>query len=73
MKLGAFTCWLSDQPLDDALDLLVSLGLSTVEVGTGGYPGDAHCRPAELLADPSALAQFRAAFATRGLTRSFHT
>jgi sugar phosphate isomerase/epimerase len=68
MKLGAFTCWLSDQPLDDALDLLVSLGLSAVEVGTGGYPGDAHCRPAELLANSAALAQFRAAFATRGLT-----
>jgi len=53
--------------LDDALDELVRLRIPAAEVGTGGYPGDAHCRPAELLTDPGALADFRRSFEDRGL------
>jgi sugar phosphate isomerase/epimerase len=56
--------------LDDALDELARLGIPAAEIGTGAYPGDAHCRPAELLADPAALDRFRAAFARRGLRLS---
>lgn len=67
MKLAAFTCWIGDRPLEEALDFLRSLGITSVEIGTGGYPGDAHCRPGELLADPAALARFQAAFASRGM------
>ncbi len=53
--------------LDDALDELQRLGISSAEVGTGGYPGDAHCRPAELLGNPVALDRFRDSFTSRGL------
>ena len=50
----------------DALDRAVALGLEAVEIATGNYPGDAHCRPAELL-DDSALDDFRRAVERRGL------
>jgi sugar phosphate isomerase/epimerase len=56
--------------LDEALDELQRLGIPTAEVGTGGYPGDAHCRPAELLADRDALRTFQRSFTDRDLTIS---
>jgi sugar phosphate isomerase/epimerase len=52
------------------LDRVVELGLDAVELGCGGYPGDRHCRPAELLADPAARRRFRDAFESRGLVIS---
>jgi sugar phosphate isomerase/epimerase len=44
MKLGVFTPLLAQLPLDAVLSKLKSLGISTVELGTGNYPGDAHCK-----------------------------
>lgn len=67
MKLGVFTVLFASDPLAVALDRVVEAGLECVEIGTGNYPGDAHCQPAELLADPARLAAFRAAIASRGL------
>ncbi len=67
MRLGVFTVLFSDRPLESALDRAVEAGLDCVEIGTGNYPGDAHCRPAELLADPAALERFRTAVSERGL------
>ena len=67
MKLGVFTVLFGNQPLDAALDRAVEAGLECVEIGTGNYPGDAHCRPAELLDDASALESFRNAIDSRGL------
>jgi sugar phosphate isomerase/epimerase len=67
VKLGVFTVLFADQPLGVALDRAVEAGLDCVEIGTGNYPGDAHCRPAELLADPAALAAFGKAVESRGL------
>lgn len=66
MKVGAFATLLSDRSLAEALDLLKSLGLEMVEIATGGYTGDAHARPAELLADGAKLAAFRETVASRG-------
>jgi sugar phosphate isomerase/epimerase len=70
MKVGAFAVLLRDRPLETALDYLQALGIEAVEIGTGGYISDAHCRPAELLADPGKLAAFRRAIEDRGLTIS---
>jgi sugar phosphate isomerase/epimerase len=53
--------------LDDALDEVQRLEIPAAEVGTGGYPGDRHCRPAELLADSTALTTFRRSFTDRGV------
>lgn len=67
MKIGAFAVLLGRRPFEEALDYLQGLGVEAVEIGTGGYVGDAHCQPAELLADPSRLDAFRSAIETRGL------
>jgi len=67
MKLGVFAVLLSDRPLEAALDHIVSLGLDAVEIGTGAYPGNAHCDPGRLLSDDGALDTFRRAVEDRGL------
>jgi sugar phosphate isomerase/epimerase len=43
VKLGLFTVVFGQLPLAEALDRVVALGLDSVEIGTGNYPGDAHC------------------------------
>ncbi len=58
MRLGVFTPLLSQMPLEDALAKLKSFGISTVELGTGNYPGDAHCK-LSMLDDPAALRDFK--------------
>ncbi|CAH0119027.1 MULTISPECIES: sugar phosphate isomerase/epimerase [unclassified Paenibacillus] len=70
MKLGVFSVLFAQKPLEEALDYIASKGLDAVEIGTGGYPGNSHCNPEELLADESKLKQFKAAFESRGLTIS---
>jgi len=45
MKLGVFTVLFAQKPLEEALDFIASTGLEAVELGTGGYPGNAHCNP----------------------------
>lgn len=70
MKLGMLTVVYADRPLEAALDRAVELGLDAVELGTGNYPGDAHCPAAELVEDPARVRELRAAVASRGLTIS---
>ena len=70
MKLGVFTVLFRDLPFEEMLDKVAALGLEAVELGTGNYPGDAHCKPDELLADPQKARAFREAIESRGLTIS---
>ena len=67
MRLGVFTVLFGQEPLEAALDRVADAGIPCVEIGTGNYPGDAHCRPAELLADGAALDRFRDAITSRSL------
>jgi sugar phosphate isomerase/epimerase len=67
MKLGVFAVLFSKMSLEEMLDHVKESGLDTVEIGTGGYVGNAHCNPAELLADENKLAKFRYAFESRGI------
>ena len=67
MKLGLFTVLFTGEPREAALDRAVEAGLDCVEIGTGNYPGDAHCRPADLLADDSKLRAFSTAVGSRHL------
>jgi sugar phosphate isomerase/epimerase len=62
MKLGVFTALFSQLPLDEMLKKLTSLDIHSVELGTGNYPGDAHCK-LSLLEDESGLQRFRDNFA----------
>ena len=56
MRIGVFTPLLSQLPLASVLDKLKTLGIETIELGTGNYPGDAHCK-LSMLDDSSALAE----------------
>ena len=58
MKVGCFTALLSQFSLDQVIDKLKSLDISTVELGTGNYPGDPHCK-LSLLNDRKALKEFK--------------
>jgi len=49
MKLGVFTVLFGGQTLEEALDYITKSGLEAVEIGTGNYPGDAHCPLDELI------------------------
>ncbi|PWV90594.1 sugar phosphate isomerase/epimerase [Paenibacillus cellulosilyticus] len=70
MKLGVFSVLFQQLPLAQALDYIADKGLDAVELGTGGYPGNHHCNPAELLADAGKLREFKKMFDSRGLAIS---
>src|SRR5271154_3789861 len=58
MRIGVFTPLLSQLPLAAVLEKLKALRIDTVELGTGNYPGDAHCK-LSMLEDVSALSEFQ--------------
>ena len=58
MKLSVLTNLFADLSLDATLAKCKALGVESVEIGCGGYPGKAHCDPEKLLADPAALDAF---------------
>jgi len=58
MRVGVFTPLLSQLPLAEVLGTLQALGIHVVELGTGNFPGDAHCS-LTMLEDPGQLAGFR--------------
>jgi len=67
MKIGVFAVLFGGKPFEETLDYIKELGLEAVEIGTGAYPGDAHCKPAELLKNDSKLKAFKQAIDQRGL------
>ncbi len=70
MKIGIFTVLFAKKPFEEMLDYVVESGVEAVEIGTGNWPGDAHCKMDELLEDKEKLKSFRAAVEDRGLTIS---
>ena len=58
MKVGVFTPLLSSLPLEDVLQKLAKLNIHTVELGTGNYPGDPHCK-LSMLENRAELAEFK--------------
>jgi sugar phosphate isomerase/epimerase len=70
MKIGVFSVLFGKKPFEETLDHLLDLGVEAVEIGTGAYPGHAHCQPRVLLASARRLAAFQDAVRTRGLVVS---
>ncbi|MCS0542607.1 sugar phosphate isomerase/epimerase, partial [Aeromonas veronii] len=66
MKLGVFTVLFSDKSLDDMLDHVAADGIEAVELGTGGYPGNAHCKIDELLDNEQKQKEFLEKISNRG-------
>ena len=69
MRIGVFTPLLSQLPLAAVLEKLKLLGIDTVELGTGNYPGDAHCK-LSMLENGFALAEFQKLLADHGASIS---
>ncbi len=67
MKLGAYTACLHDRPLPEALDVLKSNGLTSVEVNTGGFIPSPHCHMDLLLSSEQARRDYLDVFASRGM------
>lgn len=65
MEVGVFTPLLSQLPLPAVLKKLEALNIRAVELGTGNYPGDAHCK-LSMLDAPAALAEFKQVLADHG-------
>ncbi|MHB1957669.1 MAG: sugar phosphate isomerase/epimerase family protein [Acidobacteriaceae bacterium] len=65
MRVGVFTPLLAQLPLQDVLMKLKTLDICTVELGTGNYVGDAHCK-LSMLDNSNQLAEFKAILADRG-------
>ncbi|HEX4020591.1 MAG TPA: sugar phosphate isomerase/epimerase [Acidobacteriaceae bacterium] len=69
MKIGVFTPLLSRLPLEDVLQKLKTLHIKTVELGTGNYPGDAHCK-LSMLENDLDLVDFQRKLADHGASIS---
>ena len=69
MRVGVFTPLLSQLPLPEVLKKLKANGIGTVELGTGNYPGDAHCK-LSMLKDRTALETFKKTIADEGFSIS---
>ncbi|MBM7570809.1 sugar phosphate isomerase/epimerase family protein [Aquibacillus albus] len=70
MKLGVFTVLFAEKSLDEMLDHVKASGLDAVEIGTGGYPGNAHCDLDGLLESEEKRKEFKEKVDARGLTIS---
>lgn len=58
MKLSVLENLYAARTLEESLTTITELGVHTVEMGAGGYPGKAHCNPEELLADTAKFNAF---------------
>lgn len=67
MKLGAYTACLADLPTPDMLTHLAGLGLSSVEVNSGGFIPSPHCPVDGLLAAKATRSAYLQQIADAGL------
>lgn len=70
MKLGVFEVLFGGQEFTEALDYIARNGLEAIEIGTGNYPGAAHCPVKELLGARAKLDNYKSEVESRGLSIS---
>jgi len=74
LRLGIFTALFSGLTLDQVISEVKKLNVSTVELGTGGYPGDPHCKLG-MLENGTARSEFQKKLSDHGISisaLSFH-
>src|SRR5438045_7881208 len=69
MRVGVFTALLAQMPLDAVITKLKALVISTVELGTGNYPGDPHCK-LSMLDNEDELKRFKDKLSEAGVSIS---
>ena len=70
MQLGFLTALFGDKTLDQVLDIIRPLGLQTIELGTGNYPGSPHLNVKELTSSAPARTKLLDKLKKEGLTIS---
>jgi sugar phosphate isomerase/epimerase len=70
MRIGVFSVLFGKKPFEEILDYLVAQGVQAVEIGTGAYPGNHYCNPAQLLASDQKLKAFKDVIKKRKLVIS---
>ena len=60
MKLGVMNPVLSEFSFEEALKYLNSLGVDCIEIGAGGFPGNCHLKPEELIGHPDKIEEYKA-------------
>ncbi len=69
MKVGIFTALFAKMSLDEVLRKIKPLGIRTVELGTGNYPGDPHLK-LEWLTAPAKIREFKQKLDDQGVAIS---
>ena len=69
MKIGLFTALLAKLSLDEVIQKVKTLGINTVELGTGNYVGDPHLK-VEWLGQGAKLKEFQQKIADAGISIS---
>jgi sugar phosphate isomerase/epimerase len=69
MRVGLFTALLAKLDLDEVIKKITPLGIRTVELGTGNYPGDPHLK-LEWLSAPTKLKEFKQKLDDHGISIS---
>ena len=59
MKLGVMNPVLNAYGFEDAIKYLASLGVECIEIGAGGYPGDMHLKPEEIIGNSEKILQYK--------------
>jgi sugar phosphate isomerase/epimerase len=67
MKLGVFTVLFSQSNFEEMLDIVQKAGVQAVEIGTGCYPGNAHCNLNQLLESEELRNEYLEKVQSRGL------
>lgn len=70
MKIGLVSAAFAQQSLQETLQYCRGLGVDAIEIGCGGYPGDAHCPAEALLSDPKKLRDFKNVIQDSGISIS---
>lgn len=68
MYLGAYNACLADKPLGEALDIIAGLGLTSVEINSGGFLPPIHLPVKEIRESEDARQEYLGEFSSRGLT-----
>ena len=67
MKLGVYTAILHDKPLNEALEVIASLGLTGAEINAGGFLPTPHLPVSDLLSGAISPQEYRANFDGTGV------
>jgi sugar phosphate isomerase/epimerase len=70
MRIGVFTALFGNLSFEEALDKAKAAGVTAVEIGAGGYPGNPHCPVDELLESEAKRDDWLGQITSRGMILS---